>query len=140
VPELPSRRPAARVTAEPWLPVLGALTADEELGYRMGAVGPRGKAWLRAWGTPDDGTFALLVWTEGLVIPDVARPLRGMLAERFGEPFALAELSADAVDIILPPVPGQDQGWLRLFPAEETPYRGKLEAWWGVYGDTVLST
>ena len=69
----------------------------------------------------------------------MARALRGMLAERFGSPFALAVLGLASVDIILPPVRGQDQEWLRLFPASDGPHRAELDAWWRTYGDTVLS-
>ena len=139
--DLPRRRPAGRPLAAPWLPALGELVADEELAYRLGRAGPKGAAWLRAWEAGDDGRFAVLSWIEGLTVTDMARSLRGMLSERFGEPFSLAELSRASVDIVLPPVPGQDQGWLRLYPAEkDSAFRPGLEAWWAVYGDMILST
>jgi hypothetical protein len=134
------RRPLPGSPEGLWLPALGRLAADEPLTYRIGVVGPRGQAWLRAWEAAGGGHLAVLSWVEGLVIGEVARPLRGMLAERFGTPFALAEVKAGSVDFILPPVPGQDQGWMRLFPpAEDSPYREQMDVWWSVYGETVLS-
>lgn len=134
------RRPLPRPPEPLWLPMLGPLAADEQLVYRTGAVGPRGCAWLRAWEATGGGCLAVLTWMEGLAVGEVAGPLRGMLAERFSAPFALAELKAGSIDLILPPVPGQDQGWLRLFPPEDdSPYREQLDTWWSVYGETILS-
>lgn len=137
--ELPYRRPSAPAPERLWLPALGPLAAEEPLCFRPGVAGPWGKAQLRAWATEDDGRFVVLTWTSGISIARVARALRGMLAGRFGEPFALAELRADSIDLILPPVVGQEQEWLRIFPASDGPHRSALEAWWAVYGDTVLS-
>lgn len=140
MPEPLPRRPLPSPPGPLWLPMLGSVAADEQLVYRTGAVGPRGYAWLRAWQAAGGGHLVVLTWTEGLVISEVAGPLRGMLAERFSAPFALAEVKAASVDLILPPVPGRDQGWLRLFPAEESsPYREQLDTWWSIYGETVLS-
>jgi hypothetical protein len=137
--DLPRRQPPARGPQELWLPALGRLVAEEPLYYRAGAAGPKGKARLRAWETDDDGRFAVLSWVSGISVFQVARPLRGMLAERFGSPFALAELSGQALELILPPVPGQDQEWLRVFPSADGPHRAELEAWWARHGDIVLS-
>lgn len=136
---LPRRTAGGLASGPLWLPVLGPLVAEEPLAYRPGVAGPWGKARLRAWSTEDGGRFVVLTWTSGLSIPRVARALRGMLAERFGSPFALAELRPGSIDLILPPVPGEEQEWLRLFPASEGPYRADLDTWWAVYGDTVLS-
>jgi hypothetical protein len=140
IPELPQRRPAVRAAEKLWLPVLGSPAVDEPLFYRPGAAGRRGEARLRAWSTEDDGRFVVLTWVSGLSIARVARALRGMLHERFGDPFALAELRIGSIDLILPPVPGEEQEWLRIFPAADGPHRAELDAWWDTYGDTVLSS
>lgn len=135
---LPRRR--GRPPEPLWLPALGGLVADEPLNYRLGTIGPKGEAWLHAWEATGGGCFAVVSWIEGLDLAEVARPLRYTLAERFGPPFALAELSAAGVDLVLPPEPGEDQGWLRLWPAEaDGPLRERLDAWWGEHGNTVLS-
>jgi hypothetical protein len=140
IPDLPQRHPVVRVPEKLWLPVLGPLVADEPLCFRPGVTGPWGKARLRAWSTEDDGRFVVLTWTSGISVARVARALRGMLHERFGDPFALAELRPRSIDLILPPVLGEDQEWLRIFPAQDSPHRAELDAWWGIYGDTVLSS
>lgn len=137
--DLPRRVPRA-APAKLWLPVLGGLVDDEPLYYRFGVAGPRGTARLRAWATPEDGRFVTLAHLGGLDIAPVDRPLHGMLAERFGSPFALAELGAACADIILPPEPGREQERLRLFPAAPGEHQADLDNWWRVYGDTLLLT
>jgi hypothetical protein len=137
--DLPRRVPPAPVSGSLWLPVLSGLVNAEPLFYRLGVAGPRGKARLRAWRTPDDGRFVVLAHQSGLAVAEVDLPLRGMLAERFGQPFALAELLPGRADLILPPAWGRPSERLRLFPAEDGPCRAALDEWWAVYGDTVLS-
>jgi hypothetical protein len=139
MPDLP-QRPVPAVPAKLWLPALGRLVTEEPLFYQVGVTRRvRGKARLRAWDTPEDGRFVVLTWVSGISVARVARALRGMLAERFGSPFALAELRAGSIDLIMPPVPGEEQEWLRIFPASDGPHRAELDSWWGIHGDTVLS-
>jgi len=138
--DLPSRR------SRLWLPPLGEMLTDEELVYRVGTVGPRGVARLRAWAA-GDGRFAVVTdLGRGLPVTDAQPGLWKMLAARFGRPFAMAEQWPEGrsgsarVDLVLPPGP-QGTELLRIWPVTDGhPLREYVDAWWSVCGDTVLST
>jgi hypothetical protein len=132
-----------------WLPHLQTLVADNrEWVYR--ADGAYGRCRLRVWDTPDDGFFAIVTELgEGLSVTLAAASIYRVLAERYHEPFGLAELwpageGVDPelhVDLVLPPADGLPLSWARAWPVDEAhPRADLLGLWWECNSDQILTS
>jgi hypothetical protein len=137
--ELPKRTPM------PWLPALGELLVFDPL-WSYKAAGMEGICLLRVW-RADDGHFAVV--TErgmGLSVTNAAEAIRQALAERYGEPLALAEhwtaeqapVTGEHVDLVLPPRFPGGQGWSALWPlGTRHPHYAVCRAWWEEFGQEI---
>lgn len=144
---MPETEPLPRRAPMPWLPALGGLVEfDPMWSYR--SAGMEGICLLRVW-KAGDGHFAVVTERDmGLSVTNAAQAIRAALAERFGEPLALAEHwpaaqspeAGEHVDLVLPPgfPDGQGRGWSALWPLSvRHPHYEVCRAWWEAHGEEI---
>lgn len=139
-------------TKPPWLPPLRELVLDDPLWtYRAGPEkgAPEGLARLRVWQAGEAGHFAVVTESgAGLSVTNGAREIWRALAAQFGAPLGLAEWWPHEqslrhgmhADLVLPPKPGGEPRWVRLWPVHRyNPHAVLFSDWWAAYGLQIMA-
>lgn len=122
-----------------WLPALGERVLDRQPWRPWLPEGTR----LRVWQTWDGGFFAVVTAPArrpGIGALAVTGDAWRCLAEKYGDPFGMAELwPGDEVQLVLPPCEDQVAGRVQVYPLRPGHSLAPvLGTWWAVNGDEIL--